>query len=463
MVEAMALPPGPRAPATVQTVRFLRDPEGFLVRCHRRYGDVFSLRLLGGEKAVYVAEPGLIREAFATDRGDGLAGAARARLLEPLVGRGSLLTLDGPAWERQRKLLGPAFHGENIERYAKEIRRIAAAEIDSWPASGELELRPRMQAITLEVILRVIFGVREGERLDRLRELLPRLIESAGQMMWAPPWLHRLADRMAHSRWPGSRLGDPRGFFALRDRVDRLLYEEIAARRTDPDLEERSDVLSWLVRARDERGEGLSESELRDELVGLLEAGHETTATALAWAFERLLRTPRALAAVTEELERADGDRYLQAAVRETLRSRPVVFDVARVMERQVEIGGYEVPAGWYLAPGIVIAHRREAEWPEPEEFRPERFLEEHPPYHAWIPFGGGRRRCLGSHLAQLEMTIVIPEVLRRRSLRAPSAEPEAAKLRHITLVPAQGGRVVVEGPAPAGLAAAGRELAVAS
>ncbi|MGH2957090.1 MAG: cytochrome P450 [Solirubrobacterales bacterium] len=446
----MAIPPGPRAPATVQSVQFLRDPEGFLTRCHRRYGDVFAVRLLGGEQAVYVTEPGLIREAFATDRGDGLAGAARARVLEPLVGTRSLLTLDGPAWERQRKLLGPAFHGENIERYADEIRQIAIAEIASWPGSGELELRPRMQAITLEVILRVIFGVREGERLERLRELLPRLIEAAGQMMWAPPWFHRLLERAVRRGGLVGRLADARGFFALRDKVDALIQEEVSARRADPELEERSDVLSWLVRAQDERGEGLSDAELRDELVGLLEAGHETTATALAWAFERLLRTPRALEALTEELERGDRDGYLQAVVRETLRTRPVLFDVARVMERPVEIGGYEVPAGWYLAPGIVNVQRREAEWPEPEEFRPERFLEDDPPYHAWIPFGGGRRRCVGAQLAQLEMMVVIPEVLRHRRLRAPSPDPEATKLRHITLVPSRGGRVVIDGVAEA-------------
>ena len=436
----MSLPPGSSLPTLVQTGMLFRDAVGFLERCRRRYGPIFRVKLVGFPRYVYVTDPGLAREVYAADRTVGRAGDARRDFLAPLVGEHSLLCTEDEQWLRHRKLLGPVFHRKHVDGYAGEIASIAAREVESWPLGKPFELRPRTQAITLEVILRLVFGVTDRERLERFRTVLPRLLEStAGPLLWiAPPALWQREENVRRLR----RFPNPlKSFFEARDEVDRLIYEEIALRRAELD-ESRGDVLSLLLHARDEEGRGMTDVELRDELVTLLEAGHETTATGLAWAFERLVRHPDALSRLTEEVD-GGGDEYLDAVVRETLRSRPVVLDTPRLLSGPLELGGYVIPEGWYVAPAIPTVQLDPSTHPEPEKFRPERYLGDDAPREGWIPFGGGKRHCVGSHLALLEMKVVIAEVVRRLALEPVAPEPEGQRMHHVTLVPSERARVV--------------------
>ena len=299
-----------------------------------------------------------------------------------------------------------------------------------------------MQAITLEVILRLVFGVSDAGRLDRLRSLLPALLVAVDNpLVFGTPRLRERLERGLLRRLPGNPV---RRFESIRSATDAVVYEEIARRRERPEEElgERDDMLSMLLCARDPEGEPMSDTELRDELITLLVAGHETTATALAWAFERLVRHPRALGRVVDEVDEGAGSDYLDAVIKEVLRSRPVVFDTPRALTRPLELGDYEVPAGWWAAPAIPLVHASTELFDDPEAFDPERFLGEDPPVVGWIPFGGGRRRCVGSRLALLELQTVIPAVLRRRTL-APTDEPgEAQRVQHVTLAPGKRARV---------------------
>lgn len=408
----------------------------------RRYGDVFTVRFLGLGHLVYVADPRLVREVYAADGEVGRAGDARRPFLEPLVGERSLLCLEGKAWARQRKLLAPAFHGRRVLAWTETIREIAEREVATWPRGEPFALRPRMQVVTLEVILRVVFGVRDAERLDELRRVVPRLIELGANPLISglPPLRRRLERSPLLRRLPANPL--PR-FEAARAELDELLFAEIARRRAElAEGEARDDVLSLLLEARDEDGEAMSDQELRDELVTLLEAGHETTATALAWAFERLVRHRSALERLREEVAEGEGE-YLGAVIREVLRSRPVVVDTPRALARPLALGGYRLPAGWYVAPAIPLVHRARALYPDGADFRPERFLEDSNAGEGWIPFGGGERRCLGQQLAMLELRTVVPAVLRSADLRPADPAPERQRLQHVTLAPSELARVV--------------------
>lgn len=439
MTPKLQQPPGSRLPALVQTASLFRDPVGFLDACRRRHGPVFRVRLVGFPQYVYVADPELARQVYAADRTVGRAGDGRREFLEPLVGENSLLCTEDEPWLRHRKLLGPVFHRKHVDGYAEEIATIAADRMERWPLDEPFELRPRMQEITLEVILRLVFGIADADRLERFRQVLPRMLEAAGgPLLWLIPpsiWTRERNQRLLR-RFPNPL----RSFLEARDQVDELIYSEIARRRRDRD-DSRRDVLSMLLRARDDEGQGMSDVELRDELVTLLEAGHETTATGLAWAFERLVRNPEALDRLVAEVDDG-GDEYLDAVVRETLRSRPVVIDTPRLLNGPLELGGYVIPEGWYVAPALPTVQNDGAAGPEPESFRPERFLED-PPRDAWIPFGGGKRHCVGSHLALLEMKVVIAEAVRRLRFEAVDAEPERQRINHVTLVPSEGARVV--------------------
>jgi cytochrome P450 family 135 len=429
----MALPPGPRGPAVYQTLRLLLQPIGFLERCFRRYGDVFTLRFLGMGELVYLGDTQAIKDVFTGDASVFRAGEANA-LMEPVLGPRSLLLLDQDEHLRERRLLLPPFHGERVRRYRELVSEIAAAEIERWPRGRAFPLRPRMQAITLEVIMRAVFGIQDAERLDRLRALLPKMLDHGTVVVWMP--------FMRRDLGPGSPW---RRFVRVRARVDELLLDEIRRRREAPDLEEREDVLSMLLLARNEDGEPMQEPELRDELITLLLAGHETTATGLAWAFERLTRTPRVMARLLESLEDED-DAYLDAVAKETLRARPVVYDVARKLGAPATVNGWRLPAGVHVVPSITAIHLFQGIYEQADEFRPERFLEgDQPDSYAWIPFGGGRRRCIGAAFATMEMKAVMAEVLRRVEVRAPDPKPERLKLHNVTLMPAKGARVVVE------------------
>jgi cytochrome P450 family 135 len=409
------------------------SPYGWMLRRWSRFGDVFSSRFPIFGHVVYVADPALVREVFTGDATTFHAGEANTLALGDALGEHSLLTLDEDRHMSQRKLLLPPFHGERVRRYVDVMAEATAREVATWPVGKEIELRPRMQAITLEVILRAVFGVREGERMDLFRERIPLLGETTSILSWLPFMERDLGGITPAARFRRALAG-----------VDELIYAEIADRRAAAAAagEEGDDVLSLLLRARHEDGSPMTDTELRDELMTLLTAGHETTATGLAWAFERLLRTPRVLDRLTASL---DDDDYIDAVVKETLRVRPVIVDVARKLTRETDVAGWTLPAGTLVLPAIAVLHMRPDLYEAPEEFRPERWLDGDPPEsYAWIPFGGGVRRCIGASFAQAEMRTVLREVLRRVRLRAPSQRPERGVVRHVTVVPGRGARASI-------------------
>jgi cytochrome P450 len=402
-----------------------------MAKRRERYGDVFSSRFPFFGHVVYVADPALVKEVFAGDSKVFHAGEANATVLGDALGDNSLLTLDEGRHMSQRKLLLPPFHGAAVRRYVDVIAEAAAREVDGWTIGRPFALRPHMQAITLDVILRAVFGVRDGERMDLFRERIPRLGNLSSVLDWLPFMQRDFGGLTPAARFRKAVAG-----------VDELIYAEIAERRALGAAADRDDVLSLLLSARHEDGSPMSDVELRDELMTLLTAGHETTATGLSWAFERLLRTPRVMEQLLESL---DDDDYLDAVVKETLRVRPVIVDVARKLTRDTSIAGWQLPAGTMVLPAIAAVHMRPDLYPAPEEFRPERFLDEGAESYSWIPFGGGVRRCIGASFAQVEMRVVLGEVLRRVRLRADSQRPERPQVRHVTVVPSRGCRVVVE------------------
>jgi cytochrome P450 family 135 len=432
-------------PSLLQAAFVTASPYGWMVRRWRRYGDVFSSRFPIFGRVVYVADPALVKEVFTGDAATFHAGEANTLALGDALGEHSLLTLDEDRHMSQRKLLLPPFHGKSVRRYVEVMAEATEREVASWPVGREIELRPRVQAITLEVILRAVFGVRDDERMDLFRERIPALGETTSVLNWLP-----FMDRDLGGITPAAR------FRRALAAVDELIYAEIAERRTAPGgkaslrtghrpvlaHDQRDDVLSLLLSARHEDGSPMTDAELRDELMTLLTAGHETTATGLAWAFERLLRTPRVLERLLGSL---DNDDYLDAVVKETLRVRPVIVDVARKLTRETEVAGWRLPAGTLVLPAIAVLHARPDLHDSPKEFRPERFLNGGAESYAWIPFGGGVRRCIGASFAQVEMRTVLREVLRRVRLRAPTMRPERGVVRHVTVVPSRGARAIVD------------------
>jgi cytochrome P450 len=321
-----------------------------------------------------------------------------------------------------------------MQAYEDTVRDVAVREIESWPPGGELSLHPRMQAVTLEVILRAVFGVTDEERRERLRELLPQLLDSTSSVsLQFRVLLSRRFERM-----------DPLGFLReLSAEIDNLLFAEISERRSDPELDKRLDILSLLAQTRFEDGDGMSDRELRDQLVTLLLAGHETTATALAWTADLLVRHPHVMQRLTDEVDAEDGDAYLRAVISESLRLRPVVPLAGRRLTSELEVNGWTLPAGTDITPAIWLTHTRADLYPEPYAFRPERFLDERPTTYGWIPFGGGVRRCLGAAFAEFEMRVVLTELLRRRSLQAASPDAERVTRRNVTFSPLHGTRVI--------------------
>jgi cytochrome P450 len=428
------LPPGSSSPGIVQLIRVGRDPVGYLRGLHRSYGDIFTFNFPTIGRIVYVANPALVKEVFTGDPHHFHAGEANATALEPVVGPSSILTLDENEHMRQRKLLLPPFHGESIRRYGEVISAATRDEMETWPVGEPFALRPRTQRITLEVILRAVFGVRDPQRFAAARELVDTFVRRSHWIVLFP-FLRR----------PFGRFSPMARFARAREALDRFIYEEIALRRAEKGAEA-DDVLSLLLRATHEDGSPMTDRELRDELVTVIGAGHETTATALAWAVERLVRTPRVLDRLRDSLAAGEDD-YLEAVAKETLRARPVITDVARKLTAPTEIGGYELPASTFVLPAILVIHYREDLYPDPFEFRPERFLEGQGEGYAWIPFGGGVRRCIGAAFAQYEMQKVLEAVVQRADLRAVDPAPERMRLRNITFTPAHGARVVLEGP----------------
>jgi cytochrome P450 len=446
-VDTSALPPGPRGPSALIAMRFLLRGPRFLEACHRRYGDSFTIRLNTGRTVVITCDPSTIKEVFTGSPDDLHAGAGNV-VLKPLLGARSVLLLDGPEHLRQRRLMLPPFHGERMRAYGEAMTEIAERHVARWPVGEPFAVHPTMQAITLEVILRTVFGVEDRARLEQLGAPLKRLLNSTDH----PARLLALqftSSERAGRRSPWGRIR------ALMAPADALIYEEIATARRDEGTRERTDILSLLLAARDEEGEPLTDRELRDELMTLLVAGHETTATALAWTIERLVRHPDVLARLQAE-QAEGGDEYLDATIKETLRLRPVLPGVIRRLQRPLVLGGMRLPEGVHIAPSIYLTHRRADLYPEPEAFRPERFLERTPGTYEWLPFGGGIRRCLGASFALYEMKIVLGTVLRTARLETTDAEAERVRRRFVTFTPEHGGRVRVTALEPAtGVAAA--------
>jgi cytochrome P450 family 135 len=427
------LPPGPRTPALGQALRYARDPLGFLADHQRSYGDIFTIRFPYFGRVVYVARPDFVKAVFTGPPAVFHAGEANATVLEPALGPNSVLTLDDEPHMRQRKLLLPPFHGERIQRYGELIVEMTRREMESWPVGEPFALRPHTQWITLAVIMRAVFGVHDEARLKRFERLIDDFSQRVGVITSFPILRRNLGPFSPWNR-----------FVRSREALDEFIYEEIRLRRAEPGHEERDDVLSLLLSARDEDGQAMSDQELRDELITVLGAGHETTATGLAWAVERLIRNPEVLAQLRDSIAAGEED-YLNATVKETLRARPVIVDVARKLTAPASVAGYELPAGTFVLPAIAALHYREDLFPDPDEFRPERFLDGKADNYAWIPFGGGVRRCIGAAFAEYEMRMILREFVERAELRAVDPRPERVRVRNITLAPAKGTRVVLD------------------
>jgi cytochrome P450 len=389
-------------------------------RNRRRYGDTFTLRIASEGTWVLMTDPEAVRQIFTGDPSKLHAGEANV-VLRPILGANSVLLLDDAPHLAQRKLLLPPFHGERMKRYGELMTGIAEAEVARWPADEPMTLMPRMQTLTLEIILRAVFGLREGERLDQMRDLLSEMMD----------WTTRPSRFLAVATFGPERMERFGPLKRALAPVDELLIDEIHARRADPSLADREDILSLLVQATHEDGSPMSDRELRDELLTLLVAGHETTATTLAWAIERLLRHPAAWSRL-----QAGDEPFLEATIKETLRLRPVIPLVVRKLLEPMEIGGWSLPAGVTVAPCIYLMHRRADIYPDPYAFRPERFLEQPAGTYTWIPFGGGIRRCLGASFALFEMQVILRVIAERSRLRTIRPEGERVRRRAIMFTP---------------------------
>jgi cytochrome P450 len=427
-----ALPPGPGLPSAVQTVGWWTRLIPFLERARSRFGRRFTVRLLGTPPFVLLTDPDEVKELF-TAPPDVLHPGEGARVLEPVVGRNSVILLDEDAHLEQRKLMLPAFHGEKMERLSGAMAEVAEREIASWARDEPITLHSRFQALTLEIILRAVFGLEAGERLDALRDRLTAILEfgSRPQSLLPPAQKGLLG-----------RIGGYEGFAELKYKTDALLFDLIEERRAEEG--DGDDVLAMLLAARHEDGSPMSPQELRDELMTLLVAGHETTASQLAWALERLAREPGIVERIVAESER-DEDAYLTATIQETMRSRPVIPNAApRFVVKPVEIGGWSYPTDVCLVANAYLIHHDAEIYPDPYVFRPERFLEQAPGTYTWIPFGGGRRRCLGASFALLEMNIVLRALLTTTELRTTGEGVELTRRRAITISPRRGAKTIL-------------------
>ncbi len=422
---ARTLPPGPRLPTLVQSVLFASHRKTFLPRMREKYGDVFTIRLVPSSRVcVVLSRPDHIREVYGGSPAVIHTGEGNTAL-EPIMGSSSLLLLDDEDHVRMRRQLMPAFSGQALRGYAGMVHELAVAEVATWPVGTPFEMHQRMRNLTLEIILQVIFGVTDADRLNTLRPLIDKIVSVSPIIMLGgfypsllrfPPW---------------------RSFMRAKQQVDDILYDEIARRRGN--LAERNDVLSRLLAA----GEW-TDVELRDQLVTLLLAGHETTATALAWAFHELARRPEDLAFGQHAADHA-ADGELEAIVKESMRLHPVVYQVGRRLTETTDLAGYRLPRGTTVMAAIGLIHRDAEHFPAPTEFRPQRFLSDDPPAPGtWMPFGGGPRRCIGAGFSLMEGTEILRATLAAYNLQAPDPRPEPAQAKNVTLVPKHGTRVTV-------------------
>jgi cytochrome P450 len=412
-------------------VGFWNRPLAFLERCRARYGRRFTIRLPLAPPFVMLTDPQEVKQVF-TAPADVLHPGAGARVLEPVVGRHSVILLDTDAHMEQRKLMLPAFHGERIERLSALVESVTEREVADWPSQEPVRLHEQLQRLTLEIILQAVFGLEPGPRLDALRDRLGAMLRFGDKpiSLLPPPNPDGAVAKALE------RVGPFATFVRLQREADELIHAQIDERRGQS--EERDDVLAMLLAARHEDGTLMSDEELRDELITLLVAGHETTASSLAWGFDRLAGEPK----LVEKLRDGD-DSYLTATIQEVLRHRPVLPNVApRLVAKPIEVGGISYPEGVCLVPNAYLIHHDPEIYADPYVFRPERFVEEPPGTYTWIPFGGGRRRCLGASFALLEMKVVLRAVVRQRDLEATGERFSLPRRRNITVTPASGARV---------------------
>jgi len=424
------LPPGPRMPAMLQTLGVWSRPTAFLENARRRYGTPFTVRVIGQRPIVMFSDPEEIKQIF-TAPPEVLHPGEGARLLEPVVGPNSVILLDEAPHLEQRKLLLPAFHGERMQALSGLMEELTLRELDGWPVETPVALHPRLQRLTLEIILRAVFGLEQGSRLDSLRDVLTRILafgESPLSLLpLPPPSLKRFTPAAALER--------------ANQEADALIYELIEERRAEES--DGADILAMLLAAEHEDGSPMTPQEMRDELVTALVAGHETTASQLAWTFERLAREPATVARLRAEADEGGEDEYLVATINEVMRLRPVIPNAEpRLVKQPIQIGARRYEPGVTLFASAYLVHH------DPYAFEPERFLGKAPGTYTWIPFGGGRRRCLGASFATVEMKIVIRAVLERFALT--SEGRETSRRRSITLSPGRGCTVTLHPRTPA-------------
>ena len=429
---APKLPRGPRLPSIVQAAMLVWRPTAFFEDCARRYGDVFTIRIPTQPPHVFFSDPEAVKDIFIGDPEVLRAGAGNV-VLQPILGRNSLLLLDGARHLRERRLMLPSFHGERMATYGDVMRTITERAIEEWPIGKPFPIHPVMQQITLDVILRTVFGIDDQPAFAALRDRLTRVTSSVANPALLLPALQRDWGRLS----PWGRT------VRLQRDVRALLTAEFESRRRQGATGD--DVLSILLAARDENGEPMTDEELHDQMLTLLLAGHETTATALAWTFHHLFANPDILDRVRDALREGPAEDLLDAVAKEALRLTPIIPEVGRLLDVPMRIGGWDLPAGVIAAPSIYLAHRRPERWPKPDEFDPDRFLHSRPTPYEFFPFGGGTRRCLGMAFALYEMRVVLRTILSRVSLRAAGKSKTRIVRRSITLAPSGGVPVVVE------------------
>ena len=429
------LPEGSRLPGSAQSLQWFRDPVRFMERNRERHGPVFSVRLGPLRRCSFIAEPATAWQVL-TGNPELMRMGSTNGIFRPVLGNDSLFLLDGEKHKRHRALLMPAFHRGSVRRFSSLVGELAAREVAGWPLGTAFPIQERMRAITLEMIFRVVVGTAGGSRDDALRESIHDLLDLVQNPIAVLPAFQRELG----GRSPFGRL------MTIVEGIDRLLRDEISERRSDPGAAERDDVLSMLVRPKSHEDGFLSDREVRDELLTMLIAGHETTATALSWCFERLLRHPDVHRRLLDELEGGADDALLDAVIRESLRQRPVLPITARKLTRPVELGGYVFPKGWTLMPCIYLIHNDPEVFPRPELFDPDRFLAgDAPSSRVWLPFGAGPRHCIGSGLAMMAIKVIMRTMLTRVELRPERSDPERIVRRNFTLGPEFGARVVCE------------------
>lgn len=462
-----ALPPGPSRPPLLQLERWVNDPIGFMEECARRYGDTFTLRFPGNPPFILFSHPEAIREIFTADIEALYAGPAN-RALEAFLGRGSILLMDGQRHLRERRLMQPPFHGDRMRAYGVAIRDATQRAIAEWPIGERFSIHKKMQSLTMEVILRTIFGIDSHELLGRFQTLFTQLLDLGGDKSVLFFNIMLDAEKMTRLFSVGTeplKLGPLRLNWGralpwntvsrLRNEMDELLYAELARRKSESTAG-REDVLAMLLETRDEDDKAMSDMELRDELVTFITAGHETSASTLSWTFHRVLENPAVLEKLREELQhKADPGplnpehvnrlEYLDATLKETMRLNPITPTVGRVLQRPMKLGGWELPAGVNVQPCIYLTHRRPELWPEPERFDPERFLGKRVSPYEYFPFGGGVRRCLGQAFSLYEMKIILAEVFRHVSLRPAPGHTVQLIRRGLTFTPSDGMPVIVD------------------